>query len=207
MKTAPETSSLPEDRVVTPSETLNIWIFDDHQCFRDLLSDHLCTLPQTSVVGCGDNREDLFAAVDRQAVNLVLLDLHLPDSGGFGVMEALMLRASPPAVVILSSHVTPHSVNTAVRLGAAGYLQKTAGLGEIEIAVGQIRLGCGYFGQGTAREIGVEVRLKLERRGNLDLTTREVRLLSRLARGDNAKELGAAMNLSLPLPFTKCGPC
>jgi DNA-binding CsgD family transcriptional regulator len=60
-------------------------------------------------------------------------------------------------------------------------------------------LGCTYFGQGTAREIGTEVKLKLERRGSLDLTTREVRLLSRLARGDNAKELGAAMNIS---PFT-----
>ena len=114
-------------------------------------------------------------------------------------MEALMLRASPPAVVILSSEVTLHSVNTAIRLGAVGYLQKTAGLDEIETALGQIRLGATYFGQGIAREIGAEVKRRLERRGNSDLTTREVRLLSRLARGDNAKELGAAMNIS---PFT-----
>jgi DNA-binding NarL/FixJ family response regulator len=199
MKTAPETSSLPDDRVVTPSGTLNIWIFDDHQCFRDLLSDHLSTLPQTWVVGCGDDQENLFAAVDRHEVDLVLLDLHLPNSGGFGIMEALMLRASPPAVVILSSQVTPHSVNTAIRLGAVGYLQKTAGLDEIETALEQIRLGRTYFGQGTARDIGADVKLKLDRRGSLDLTTREVRLLSRLARGDNAKELGAAMNIS---PFT-----
>lgn len=199
MKSAPATSAHPEDNAVTSSGTLTLWIFDDHQCFRDLLSDHLSTLSQTSVVGCGDDREKLFAAVDRREVNLVLLDLHLPDSGGFGIMEALMLRASPPAVLILSSQVTPHSVNTAIRLGAVGYLQKTAGLAEIETALGQVRLGCTYFGQGTAREIGTEVKLKLERRGNLDLTTREVRLLSRLARGDNAKELGAVMNLS---PFT-----
>jgi DNA-binding NarL/FixJ family response regulator len=178
---------------------LNIWIFDDHQCFRDLLSDHLSTLPQTWVVGCGDDRAKLFAAVDRHDVNLVLLDLHLPDTGGFGIMETMMLRASPPAVVILSSEVTLHSVNTAIRLGAVGYLQKTAGLDEIETALGQIRLGATYFGQGIAREIGAEVKRRLERRGNSDLTTREVRLLSRLARGDNAKELGAAMNIS---PFT-----
>ena len=199
MKTAPETSALPEDRVVTPTGTLNIWVFDDHQCFRDLLSEHLATIPRTTVVGCGDDREKLFAAVDRHAANLVLLDLHLPDSGGFGIMEALMLRANPPAVLILSSQVTPHSVNTAIRLGAVGYLQKTAGLDEIETALDQVRLGCTYFGQGTARAIGAEVQIKLERRGSLDLTTREVRLLSRLARGDNAKELGAAMNIS---PFT-----
>lgn len=199
MKTASETLALPVDRAATPSGILSIWIFDDHQSFRDLLSDHLSTLAQTTVVGCGDDREKLFAAVDRHEVNLVLLDLHLPDSGGFGIMEALMLRASPPAVLILSSQVTPHSVNTAIRLGSVGYLQKTAGLEEIEAALGQIRLGCTYFGQGSAREIGTEVRLKLERRGHLDLTTREVRLLSRLARGDNAKELGAAMKIS---PFT-----
>lgn len=199
MKTAPETSSVPEDRVVAPAGTLKIWVFDDHQCFRDLLSEHLSTLPQTSVVGCGDDREKLFAAVDRHEANLVLLDLHLTDSGGFGIMESLMLRARPPAVVILSSQVTPHSVNTAIRLGAVGYLQKTAGLDEIETALGHIRQGSTYFGQGSAREIGTEVMLKLEKRGSLDLTTREVRLLSRLARGDNAKELGEAMKIS---PFT-----
>lgn len=199
MNNAPETSALPEISAAPPPQCLNVWIFDDHQCFRELLSDHISTLPQTSVVGCGDDREKLFAAVDRHEANLVLLDLHLPDSGGFGVMEALMLRANPPQVMILSSQVTPHSVNTAIRLGAVGYLQKTAGLEEVETAFDHIRRGCSYFGRGSAREIGHEVARKLERRGNQDLTTREVRLLSRLARGDNAKELGAAMNIS---PFT-----
>lgn len=199
MNKAPETSSLPAASAATPRRTLTVWIFDDHQCFRELLSDHVSTLPQTWVVGCGDDREKLFAAVDRHEVNLVLLDLHLPNSGGFGIMEALMLRANPPQVMILSSQVTPHSVNTAIRLGAVGYLQKTAGLEEIEAAFDHIRLGCSYFGRGSAREIGHEVARKLERRGNQDLTTREVRLLARLARGDNAKELGAAMNIS---PFT-----
>jgi len=199
MQDASETRSHLETNAISAPRFLNVWIFDDHYCFCELLSDHVSTLPQTSVVGCGDDPEKLFAAVARNEANLVLLDLHLPNSGGFGIMEALMLRANPPQVMILSSQVTPHSVNTAIRLGAVGYLQKTAGLEEIETAFDHIRRGCSYFGQGSAREISQEVTRKLERRGNQDLTTREVRLLSRLARGDNAKELGAAMKIS---PFT-----
>lgn len=197
MKPATETDSIFEGHV--PPATLKIWIFDDQPCFRELLCDHLATLPNTLVIGSGDDEGALFDAVDRDEVNVVLLDLHLPNSGGFGIMERLMLRARPPTVMILSSQLTPHAVNTAIRLGAAGYLQKTAGLEEIETALDHLRIGRSYFGQGTARQTAVEVKLKLERRGNMDLTTREVRVISRLARGDNAKELGAAMRLS---PFT-----
>ena len=179
-----------------PRSLRRIWIFEDHQCFRQLLADFLHTLPDTEVVGNEDDEEQLFAAVDAGLVDLVMLDLNLRGAGGFRVMERLQQRSKPPAVLILSGQATAHSLNTAIRLGAAGYLQKTAPLEEILPALEKIRQGGIYFGEGAARQLAERVASGMAAKGAGDLTQREVELLTRLAHGASAKELAAERNLS-----------
>lgn len=179
---------------------LRIWIFEDHECFRELLADYMRVLPEVEIVGTGDHEEQLFQAVDEGRVDLVMLDLHLQGPGGFCVMERLKQRLRPPAVLILSGQATPHSVSTAVRLGAVGYLQKTAPLEELLPAIERVRRGQTYFSEGPARVLAES----MARGGGGEaiasaLNIREVDLLTRLSHGSTVNEIAVVFQLS---PFT-----
>ena len=56
--------------------------------------------------------------------DIVLLDVMMPVMDGWGVLESLTKRASPPPVVILSARWGARDVERAIGLGAADYLPK-----------------------------------------------------------------------------------
>ncbi len=173
-----------------------LWIFEDHQCFCELLSDFLETIPGIEIVGKQDDEARLFEAIDAGQVDLVLLDLHLRGAGGFHVMERLRQRPNPPPVLILSGQATPHSLSRAMSLGAVGYLQKTAPLSEIVPALEAIRSGGSYFSEGALRQLSPRVAVGSTPSYVSEMNPREVDLLSRLAHGATAKELAADWELS-----------
>lgn len=175
---------------------LRLWIFEDHQCFRELLADYLSALPGITITGTADDEEQMHAAIAAGQVDVVILDLHLRGAGGFHVMERIRQREKPPAVLILSGQATLHSLAMAVRLGAIGYLQKTAPLQELIPALAAIREGKPYFGEGAPRELAERLSSAGRPASVAELSQREVDLLTRLAHGASAKELAAEWKLS-----------
>ena len=78
------------------------------------------------VVQARDGAEAL-ALVEREPVNLILLDLKMPNVDGFAVMRRLQLSESTreiPVLVISGSEGTGRSEFRAMRLGATGYMAK-----------------------------------------------------------------------------------
>ncbi|MGA9333247.1 MAG: response regulator transcription factor [Rudaea sp.] len=102
-----------------------ILIADDHPLFRQALAQVLGTLFAGVQLVEADTllaaREML--AVD-PAIDLVLLDLHLPDS--HGLMGLALLRAEFPAVAVamISAHEDAATIHRALALGAATYVPK-----------------------------------------------------------------------------------
>lgn len=192
-----ETLTLPSHVAADPS-ACRIWIFEDQQCFRELLADYLRALPglAVEVVGTADDEELLFAAVDAGRVDVVLLDLQLQGAGGFSILEKLQQRARPPAVLILSGQATTHSVYTALRLGAVGYLQKTAQLEELHPALERVRRGESYFSEGPARLLAEGMAPGRPASTLGELTAREVDLLTRLVHGTAIKDIATALGLT-----------
>jgi two-component system invasion response regulator UvrY len=173
-----------------------LWIFEDHQCFRELLAEYLGALPGIAIAGTAEDEEQLYAAIDAGKVDLVILDLHLHGAGGFHVMERVRQRQNPPPVLILSGQATFHSLAMAVRLGAVGYMQKTAPLEELVPALAAIRAGRSYFGDGAPREFALRVSPAARTAFLAELSQREVDIMTRLVHGATAKELAAEWNIS-----------
>jgi DNA-binding NarL/FixJ family response regulator len=59
-------------------------------------------------------------------INLVLLDLNLPDGNGLAVLEELRRHYPTTAVVVLSATQDRSNVVRALELGASGYIPKSA---------------------------------------------------------------------------------
>lgn len=102
-----------------------ILVADDHPLFRQALAQVLRTLFADAQLCEADTLQSARAILASDSeIDLVLLDLHLPDS--HGLIGLATLRAEFPAVAVamISAHEEPTTIRRALALGAATYVPK-----------------------------------------------------------------------------------
>ncbi|MFM9921793.1 LytTR family DNA-binding domain-containing protein [Variovorax sp. H27-G14] len=104
--------------------TLKTLIVDDEALARSRLRTLLrdCTSPAADVVAEASQGAEAQRHLATMALDLVLLDVHMPGVDGIAVARALRSRNDAPAVVFVTAHAT-HAV-TAFELDAVDYLTK-----------------------------------------------------------------------------------
>lgn len=188
--------TVPADTVEASRPSQRVWIIEDHVLFRELLGDFLRLRTGTAVVGSSSDETGLLEACDAGGVDVVILDLNLNRSGGMRILEALSRRPSFPAVMILSGTATEHSVQLATRLGARAYVDKTAALDEVALALARIASGGVYFSEAPSRLLSQLAFRGVNSEVNPDLTARETEILRRVARGVMVKEIATDLKMS-----------
>ncbi|WP_406346714.1 response regulator transcription factor [Streptomyces sp. NBC_00648] len=77
-------------------------------------------------VVASDSGVDAVAVVTEHWLDVVLLDIQMPDLDGLGVLRQLKALANPPAVVMLTSFGPNEYIHRALAGGAADYRLKDA---------------------------------------------------------------------------------
>src|SRR5688500_5456154 len=97
-------------------------VVDDAACIREVLEDYagFCGF---RVATCSSGGEAL-AYLDRQAVDLVLVDLRMPQIDGLEVVRVIRQKAPQCQVVLMSGVGTISNAVEAIKLGARDYLEK-----------------------------------------------------------------------------------
>lgn len=104
---------------------MKILLVDDHQ----LLADALVSLIELRFPQCSVTQADsLAAALSRldEDVQLVLLDLGLPDAEGLQALQAIREAAPAVRLVVISADDRPETVEAAIEAGASGFVPKRA---------------------------------------------------------------------------------
>lgn len=127
-------------------------------------------------------------------IQLVLLDLILPDAKGFDALLRLQHRLPDCPIAIISSRYDPHSVAMARSLGAAGYLGKNEPVDRIVNAVGDMLRGERPF-PGETQPLAADDDKALHRR-LLTLSSAQLRVLIALADGKLNKQIAYDLNLT-----------
>ncbi|GCL65027.1 response regulator transcription factor [Pseudaquabacterium pictum] len=115
---------------------LTLLLVDDHVLLREalaLLLEH--TWPGVQVLQAGDLESACQLADSHPELQLVLLDLGLPDAQGLRSLQVLQARAPWARHVVLSAHDQPALVLQAIETGAAGFIPKTADLRQMQGAL------------------------------------------------------------------------
>jgi two-component system response regulator PilR (NtrC family) len=99
---------------------LTLLFIDDDEKEIAILSQ---VLTSYFVIGCSTGAEGM-KKLREVHVDLVILDLNLPDMDGFAVLEHLGKIGDQTPVIILSAYGYPDNVVRAVRLGASDFVQK-----------------------------------------------------------------------------------
>ena len=145
-------ASLPPQGT-TGALDLRVWVVDDQDTFRDLLSNYLAAQPGVKLVGATRDHLDLLPAAQAQGVDLVILDLCLDGVGGLEILRKLSAIPNGPATLLLSAHASEDAVFCAAQCGAKGFLEKSDLLKCIDEALQKIRDGGVYFSAGPRRHL------------------------------------------------------
>ena len=100
-----------------------ILIVEDEAGLAEVLSLHLEAAGHETVI-CSDGLAAVYE-VDRQAPDLVVLDLHIPQISGFRFMQLLRQRSAVPRIpVVVTTALSFQEAEDAVRLGADDFMTK-----------------------------------------------------------------------------------
>ena len=117
---------------------MKILLIDDHVLIREALRGVLTELKgDATFVDALNSRQAMQCLEENSDVELVLLDLHLPDRSGFEVLSELRERHPAISVVVLSASEDRGSIAKALDLGALGFIPKSA---QREVMLGAFKL-------------------------------------------------------------------
>ena len=194
----------------------HILIADDHPLFRLALTQALRAIAPDATLIEADSLAAARAQLDaRHDIDLVLLDLHLPDSRG--LMGLASLRAEHPAVAVamISANEDPMVIRRALAFGAAGYIPKGASLDELATALRAV-LNCEeYVPAQLHNAIGTSATSREDQQVAArlaSLTPQQFRVLSQVADGLLNKQIADKLGIQertikahLSLIFQKLG--
>lgn len=164
---------------------IRVLLVDDHPLVIDGLRRTLEQQPDMTVIDAVADLAAAEAVLAAKQVDVAIVDIRLPDGSG---LELLREGAAAPAFVMLSSFDTPQYQHAALRLGAAGYLLKTAPSDEIVTAVRRVATGGFAFAQRVSRTVAP---------GHWKQPTgREIDIVRGVMDGRSNDEIGADLGLS-----------
>jgi len=106
---------------------MKILLIDDHVLIREALRGVIKEIrDDASILEAADCRRSMQLLEQQPDVDLILLDLTLPDGDGFTMLRELRARYRAVTIVVLSALKDRESVTRALDLGALGYIPKSA---------------------------------------------------------------------------------
>ena len=122
--------------MTAPDGRIRVAVCDDHGLFRRGVAEMLSFAEDVEVVGEAADHDGAVAVASDLKPDVVLLDLEMPGSVGADESMRRMLSLSPPpSVVVFTMHDEPGMVRRFLGRGAAGYVPKSAEMGELVEAV------------------------------------------------------------------------
>ena len=180
--------------------SVKILLGDDHRIVREGLKLVLADALEIEVVAEAETGADVLLQVASlggdAGLDAVLLDIALPGRDGMDVLQALKKSWPQLPVLMLSTYPEKQYAVRCIKLGAAGYLNKSAHPDEMIAAVRKVASG-GLYVSAVAAESLASAMGATAARGGLDaLSHREHQVFRLLTAGKSVSEIGAQLALA-----------
>lgn len=174
---------------------IKILIADDHPIVRSGLKQIMIKEPGMVVEGEAQNARELLALVRKQAWDVVILDINLPDRSGLDVLIQLKKEFPSLPVLILSVQAEEQYAVRALKSGAAGCLDKHSAPGELVKAIRRAVAGGKYVSSSLAERLALDLDSG-ERALHETLSGREFEVMRMIASGKRINEIADKLFVS-----------
>ena len=178
-----------------------VLIVDDHPMMRTGLAQLIGSEPDLKVVAEADNARQGLEAVSKQALDLVLLDISLPDKSGLELLKDIRAVRPELPVLVVSMHDELVFAERVLRAGGRGYIMKQEGGQKYLQAIRQVLAGQIYVSEKmSARILESLSGSQTEKTGASPvqrLSDREFEVFQLIGQGLGTREIAQRLHLSV----------
>ena len=166
------------------SSQIRLMTVDDHPIYRGGLASLIAAYADMRLVAEAVNGREAVEKFREHQPDVTLMDLSMPVMGGVEAISGIRAEFPEARIIALTTWDGDADIHRALEAGARGYLLKDVVSEEVVDAIRQVHMG--------RRSIPAEVAKRLAAfTPRIDLTEREVEVLTYMARGLSNKEIGA----------------
>ena len=178
-------------------ERVRVMVVDDHPVWRDGVRGDLEASGRAVVVAEASDGGEAIERAREVMPELVLMDLNLPTVRGVEAIRRIVEESPHVKVLVLSASGEEADVLEAVKVGASGYLLKSATAAEVAEAVTRVRAGEPVFSPSLAALVLGEFRRMSSAATEPGLTARETEVLKLVAKGYTYREIADKLVISV----------
>lgn len=169
-----------------------ILIVDDHRLFAEGIKFLLECITGFEVIGMLERGPEVIPFLRHHEVEIVLLDLNLPELSGFEVLKLIHANFPTIKVLALSMDNDLRSIKRVIESGAMGYCVKSEGREELFAAIQKISEGNHYLPAVYFKQL----RAKKARLCTNPLTHRETQVIQLIVAGACTRNIAEQLFLS-----------
>ena len=178
---------------------LRIAITDDHTLFRKSLGLLINSFENMQVVAEASNGIELLDKLQTVSVDILLLDLQMPEMDGFETYEKVKESYPKIKTLVLTLMNETDTIKKVVKMGVQGYFTKNTPPKELENAIWKLKDDGFYFEKNLSAvitEILNNSDLKQTENQEINFTDRELEIIELTAQGLKAKEIADTLFIS-----------
>lgn len=181
---------------------IKIYLVDDHTVVREGIKSLLSFYPEFLIEGEASCWEELHTLLLKKIPDVVILDIEMPGLNGLEISE--LLQDSHPQLkkIILSAHVDSDTIYRAVNAGVLSILPKNSTEEDLSTAIKKAIAGEEYYTHHVTQMIIKNYINKnslgtvYNARPEIQLTDREIEIITGFSDGLSYKEIGARLEIS-----------
>lgn len=177
----------------------NILFVDDHQIVIDGIKGLLEGEENFGVFFEAKNGSEAIELVKTNDIDLILLDINLPDKTGFDICKDIKKENGQIKIIALTMHDNAGYIKKMVNAGVDGYLLKNTGKEELLNAIQQVLSGERYFSKEvTDALLASQLQIKKPKTGDFiqKLTRREKEILRLIVEEKTTDDIAAELFIS-----------
>jgi DNA-binding NarL/FixJ family response regulator len=176
-----------------------VLIVDDHPIVRTGLAALIDAEADMRVCAQAEDYEGALAAIDREAPDLVVIDLYLRESSGLDLLKEVARREI--RAIVVSMQDAPTWAERALAAGARGYVHKSDAGRNVVQAIRRVQAGRLFVSESLSevlleRRVAAPPAERSQAQAVADLTDREIDVLMRIGSGLTTHQISADLHIS-----------
>lgn len=175
---------------------IRVLIADDHAILRRGLADIISESDDMQVCAEAETGAQAVRLAREHPVDVVLLDITMPDRNGLDTLKQLKKEKPKLAVLMLSMHPEEIYALRSIKAGASGYLNKASAPALLVNAIRQVASGRRYISPAVAEALAMSLSGESNAAAHAILSDREYETMRLIASGKTLSEIATEMSLS-----------
>ena len=170
---------------------IEVLIVDDQRTVREIFKSYIEAEPSLKLIGCATNGREALDLTEVHRPQVILMDIEMPVMDGLSATRIIVEKYINTSVLIVSVHNEDNYLNSALQVGAKGYLKKNTPEKELINAIYSAHKGYFQLGPGLLEQY---LRKTVESQSNFQeieqlksVILKQSQLLDRLHQSDNQK--------------------